>query len=134
MKGQWFLISAIIASSIFLTISFSLKSFFSVDTSASALYDEHYYFFDIKDNVNKIKDNSGCNAQNNGLTEEENNLREYLSLTKESMAEKGYLFFGNVTGDCFSGYKIGLLLASEKFALCENLNSNDIIPGLDICS
>src|SRR3989344_1149814 len=134
MKGQWFLISAIIASSIFLTISFSLKSFFSVDTSSPALYDEHYYFFDIKDNVEKIKLNSGCSIQNNGLAEEENNLREYLSLTKEKMAEKGYFFFGNVTGDCSSGYKVGLLLASEKFALCENVNSSAIIPGLVICS
>ena len=133
MKGQWFLISAIIASSIFLTISFSLKSFFSVDTSAPALYDEHYYFFDIKDNVNKIKVNSGCSFQNNGLTEEENNLREYLSLAKEKMAEKGYFFYGDVTGSCGS-YKVGLLLASEKFALCENVNSSAIIPGLNICS
>src|SRR3990172_7058492 len=68
MKGQWFLISAVIASSIFLTISFALKSFFSVDTSAAALYDEHYYFFDIKYNVNEIKLHSGCSIQNNGLT------------------------------------------------------------------
>jgi len=134
MKGQWFLISAIIASSIFLTISFSLKSFFSVDTSSTALYDEHYYFFGIKSNVNEIKLNSGCSSQNNGLTEKENNLREYLSLTKEKMAEKGYFFYGDVTGDCSSGYNVGLLLASEKFALCENVNSNDIISGLVICS
>src|SRR3989344_2015384 len=102
MKGQWFLISAVIASSIFLTISFALKSFFSVDTSAAALYDEHYYFFDIK-----------------------YNLKEYLALTKEKMADKGYFFYGDVTGSC-PNYNVGLLLASEKFALCENVNSSAI--------
>ena len=42
-KGQWFFISAVIASGIFLSISVIFKDYFAVDSSA-ALSDEDFYF------------------------------------------------------------------------------------------
>ena len=79
MKGQWFLISAVIITGIFLTISFVLKSYYYVDTSKVAVIDEDYYFKNIVEQLKNVVRNGG-----------EYSINEFIFLSEKMMAEKGY--------------------------------------------
>lgn len=85
-KGQWFFISAVIASGIFLSISVIFKDYFAVDSSA-ALSDEDFYFSSIKDGlITAIKSDPSCTGEN---------LKEFTQFATDKMARIGYML--NVT-------------------------------------
>lgn len=95
-KGQWFFISAVIASGIFLSISVIFKDYFAVDSSP-VLSDEDFYFSNIKDGlVTAIKSDPDCTGEN---------LKEFVQFSTERTAQIGYML--NVTKknnlDCTKG-------------------------------
>jgi len=100
MKGQWFLISAVIMSSIFLTISIFLKGYYHVDTSKVALTDEDYYFRNIVEELNKTLKNSY-------------NVDEFIFFVEQKMAERGYLLKINELGS----NKFEINLTSERMSI-----------------
>lgn len=84
-KGQWFMISAVILSSIFLTISVMLKEYKFIDASAIAGRDENFYFHNLAQNLNRtVYYSPGC--ENLTL-----NINEMIYFEKIEMAKKGYI-------------------------------------------
>ena len=88
MKGQWFIISAVIASSIFLGMSFLLKDYFAVDPAAAAGINNDFYFGNIEnqlDNIVRSSITSPANCVN--LT---NSLDEFISVAEKDLASRGF--------------------------------------------
>ena len=92
-KGQWFLISAVIISGAFLTISVMLKDYMVLDQSAVIKMDEDFYFNEIKEKLYSVIDYEDCDKT-------EKNINEYIVFAKEKMAEKGYYLHLEVDFDC----------------------------------
>lgn len=85
-KGQWFFISAVIASGIFLSISVVFRGYFSVDNSVASV-DENFYLSGIKDGlISSIKSDTDCTGKN---------LVEFVHFAADRMERMGYLL--NVT-------------------------------------
>ncbi len=127
MKGQWFIISAVIATGAFLTISLFLKQFFFVDHLATEKMNEDYYFNNIKEELDNVVKIYNCS---NG--ELEKKLEENIVFAKKQVAEMGYYLFINYTiVNCVNDVadvRFGILLASENMMLYENVNPDDILP------
>lgn len=85
-KGQWFLISAVIAVSAFLSISIVLKDFFVIDSSVTARNREDQYMWNIKEQFENVVEKSSC-------TEMDANLNEYMNFVKNRLWESGYLVY-----------------------------------------
>lgn len=85
-KGQWFILSAVIVSGAFLTISVLFRSFFSVDTSDIAMLDHDVLLSSIKDGMRKTIEESEPLC---GILER--NLDEFKYFSMEKMSEKGYI-------------------------------------------
>ena len=85
-KGQWFIISAVIVSGAFLTISVLFRSFFSVDTSDIAMLDHDVMLSSIKDGMRKTIEESEppCSILSR-------NLDEFKYFSMEKLSEKGYI-------------------------------------------
>lgn len=83
-KGQWYIISAVIASGALLTIAIIFKSYFVVDSSKVALMDETYHFNVFKNGLQRTIQLSSC-------SELDRNLREFIQFSRQKMAQKGYL-------------------------------------------
>lgn len=114
-KGQWFLISAVIASSIFLAISFLLRDYFSVPPAIGN--DEQIYFDDVKNGaIRAVK--IDCEKQGGGNLNNRENLTDYIYFAGQRMAALGYLL--NITAkntiDCTKGIENFhvILLKSNK--------------------
>ncbi len=97
-KGQWFVISAVIASGIFLAISFLLKDYFPVRETGNM---ESIYLDDIRNgSIRAIQ----MDCARGGFTEK-TNLTEYIHFATREMSAMGYIL--NVTPktaiDCSKG-------------------------------
>ena len=89
MKGQWFIISAVVASSVFLGISLLLKDYFTIDSSTSATIVDDHYFYSVNRELNNIVANTPTSPGNClNLT---TNLNGFRALTQQEMAERGIL-------------------------------------------
>jgi len=87
MKGQWFIISAVIASSIFLGISFLLKDYFIVNSAVTARSNNDFYLNSIEEQLNNIVRNTVTNRTNCiNLTA---NLDEFRTMAERNLASKG---------------------------------------------
>lgn len=129
-KGQWFIIAAIIASGVFLTISVVFKSFAATDASRSATGSEEFYFWSVQKTVDDILATGPSGCQN--LTEAVN---EFRSLSEKQTASLGYFLFLNVTlntaDDCSSREAdVGVLIASSRTVLHKNVDPKDVISGI----
>ena len=89
MKGQWFIISAVVASSVFLGISMLLKDYFVVDSSVSAAMNNDYYFYNINNELSNIVANTPTSPSDclNMTTR----LDEFKVLSQQEMAARGIL-------------------------------------------
>lgn len=125
-KGQWFIISAIIVSGAFLAISGLFKGYYDIDTSVIGRYNEDYYFKNIKTQFNVVVQDSDC-------TDMQENLDEFVYFSEQSMQERGYFLFVNYTiNNCLTkDVSLGMLLASERAVIYENVNPEDIIEGYE---
>jgi len=126
MKGQWFLISAVIASGAFLTISFLFKSYFIADPAHVASANEDFYFHNIKQQAFHVINQSDCTD----LAQLDKNFREFRAFVERGMGSLGYLVYMNYTMvDCpAKKYDLGLLLASERMIICQNVTTKHILP------
>ncbi|MFC2142912.1 hypothetical protein ACFLQN_00775 [Candidatus Aenigmatarchaeota archaeon] len=116
MKGQWFIISAVVASGAFLAISVLFRGYFILDSNIISQMDEDFYFQNIKQELYRIEGMQGdC----------ERNVVEFAEFAKQSMAKKGYYLFVNYTGSC--PYVFGILLASERAVYYENVIPEEIL-------
>ena len=122
MKGQWFIISAVIASSAFLAIAVLFRGYFLVDSSIVTQLDEDSYFNNIKEELYRIKDlDSGCGVE----TQYERNVIQFAAFAQDIMAKKGYYLFVNYTSIC--PYTFGILLASERAVFYDNVNPLEVL-------
>lgn len=117
-KGQWFLISAVIASSAFLGISLLVKDYFAVDTSSAAKINNGFYFQSISQQLDNILKNTVVNDSPVciNLT---TNLDEFRAVAEKAMAAKGLFFDMNYTIKNCSSKKVNFnfLLASQSETL-----------------
>jgi len=94
-KGQWFLISAVIVTGAFLSISLVLKDYFVIDASGQASGREDVYLWNIKDQFAQVVEQSSCDEMGN-------NLNSYITFVRNRMSESGYLVYieyGNNPGN-----------------------------------
>lgn len=91
-KGQWFLVSAVIASSIFLGISFLLRDYFAVPPIVTN--EENVYFDNIKNGAIRTVQ-IGCQKEGGPKLSNLENLSEYIHFAGQRMAALGYLI--NIT-------------------------------------
>ena len=131
-KGQWFLVSAVIASGTFLAISILFSDYFTADTSKPALIDEDYHFSNVKSGMNRIVQLSDRTAVG-GLTNMDRNLRAFIQFSKQELAEIGYFLHVEYTINDCNAKKVdfGILLASDRYVRCDNVkNPQAVLPGV----
>jgi hypothetical protein len=128
-KGQWFIISAVMATGVFLAISGLFKTYNMIDTSENARMSEDYYFSNVREQFNSVVAQTPCTSDNTVLSR---NLREFKAFSEKSMAEMGYLLYLNysLTGCTVSGN--GILLASSRMAICQNVRVADVLPNVSL--
>jgi hypothetical protein len=89
VKGQWFIISAVVASSIFLGISLLLKDYFIVDSSIPATVSNDHYFYNINHELDSIVANTPTSPAD--CTNLITNLDSFRTLAGQEMAARGIL-------------------------------------------
>jgi hypothetical protein len=132
LKGQWFLVSAVIASGAFLAISILFNNYFVVDKSEPALIEGDYYFAVVKSGMNRTIWLSNCTVAG-GITNMERYLREFVQFSKDELAAVSYFLHVEYTiNDCAAKrVNYGILLASEKYVRCDNVaNPQAVLPGV----
>ncbi|GEM_PF-2825895 len=143
-KGQWFLISAVIATGAFLSISLVLKDYFVVDASDQARGREDAYLSNLKEQFAQVVEQSSCD-------EMQKNLNSYIAFVRSRLSESGYFVYieydnnqGNTksyTYDCqedtpapgdqrVRNIDKGIVVASNSAVYYFNINASKIIPGL----
>jgi len=122
MKGQWFLVSAVMASSAFLLMSIFLKSYFVADSSKIAFYDENFYFQNIKKQMYNAASQSNCTTM-------DKNLNEAAKYFREKMIESGYYVYIKPydTNCLLKTTKLQLLVASDRMVVYENIDPAKIL-------
>lgn len=123
-KGQWFIISAVVMSGVFLVISSMLKVSFGVDPSDVGRRDEGFYFNNIKEQISNIE--SKCLSGGDMPRD----MKEFAEFSRRSMESRGYFFFMNYTINGCSAESVGLMVASEKGFFYQNLDPNEVVPGI----
>ena len=128
-KGQWFIISTVIASMAFLSISLLFKNYFVVDTASVATNDEDFYFWNIKYGLTETVNIVGYDIPY--CVRLENALNDFIGYSKTRMAEMGYYLYAEKIIDCAGGTTdFGILLASDDMLVYENVDPTTIIPSL----
>jgi hypothetical protein len=118
-KGQWFLISAVIASGVFLAISVLFQGYYTSKPYAIAQINEDFYFKTIKEQLGNVVALSTCGV------DFDKNYNEFVYLARQSMAGTGYYLFINRTAPCPPQF--GILLASERAMFYENVNPEEVL-------
>jgi hypothetical protein len=98
-KGQWFIISAIIASGAFLVISIIFMDFTSVDTSTPKILDADFYFSLFNHSFYSTVDAIGYDIPG-GCVDLQNALDDVVSFNKRRLLEKGIILNETFTVDC----------------------------------
>ena len=116
-KGQWFLVSAVMVSGVFLSISGLFKTYALVDTSETARTNEDFYFNIIKQQFNAVVAGSDCSNM-------DRNIRGFRAFAEREMNNIGYRFYLTYTiSSCASkAVDLGLLVASNRLVVYENVN------------
>ena len=86
MRGQWFIISAVVASSIFLGMSLLLKDYFDVNSAETARTNNAFYFNSIQEQLDNVVRNTPTKSGCINLT---TNLAELKWVVEKELAAKG---------------------------------------------
>ncbi|MBS3051314.1 MAG: hypothetical protein J4400_04140 [Candidatus Aenigmarchaeota archaeon] len=87
MRGQWFIISAVVASSIFLGMSLLLRDYFVVDSADTARVNNAFYFNSMEEQLDSILRETVTSQSNCvNLT---TSLDELKWLAEKELASKG---------------------------------------------
>ena len=122
-KGQWFLLSAVVATGAFLVISGVFSTYSSIDPSVIARSNENFHFSQIRNQFQNVVSGSQC-------ADLDANLREFTAMARKEMAEHGYLLYINYSLSGCGVARHGFMLASDRVIIVQNINANDIIPGI----
>ncbi len=145
-KGQWFIVSAVIATGAFLSISLVLKDFFVVDASNDARTREDFYLWDIRDQFERTVQLSTCN-------EMQKQLDDLIAFSRSRLQESGYLVYAEyqLTSGKTKSYAYdcaeddpgtplvnervrnidkGIVVATEKAVYHYNIDPSKVIKGL----
>ncbi|MBI4018371.1 MAG: hypothetical protein HY368_02075 [Candidatus Aenigmarchaeota archaeon] len=109
VKGQWFIISAVVITSFFVILSGALRDYTAADFLPVASSSEAFYFENVRDMLKKSVTNSPpCSA--------ERNLTEAIYYTTSKMASLGYIEdVSYVAVDCSQKkYSVTLYIASDR--------------------
>jgi len=106
-KGQWFIISAVVISGVFLAISILLKNY-GIDSSAAAMADDDFYFRNVQHQLNQTILLSNSETK-------ENNVNEFIYFAQERLAAKGYLL--NITILDLNNNKFNITLSSDRMKI-----------------
>lgn len=86
-KGQWFIISAVLASATFLAISILFKGYFSLDSSRLANIDDDFFLFNVISQLNTTAKYSSDTA------EFRMDVEDFIAYAEKKAIEKGYFLF-----------------------------------------
>ena len=113
MKGQWFIISAVVITSFFVTLSGLLKDYYVVDFLPVATNSEGFYFENVKQLLKNTAANSAPECDANGKNQ---NITEAIDYTTRKMASLGYIMKASYSGfNCAAKqYDITLTISSEN--------------------
>src|SRR3989344_4312597 len=89
-KGQFFLVSAIMITGVFLVISMLFRNYGIVDNSETARVNEDVYFHNIKQQFSSVVAQSSC-------PDMDRNLRDYREFVQRETNAVGYRLFLNYT-------------------------------------
>ena len=120
-KGQWFIISAVIISGVFVVISSMLRVSFSIDASDVGRRNEYFYFGNILEQIGNVEAECG---------DIERNMMEFEHFSRLFAESRGYFFFMNYTISGCDVSDVGLMIASEKGMFYQNVDPNELIPGI----
>ena len=121
-KGQWFIISAVVLSGVFLSLSVLFKTYSKIDIKQTAT-ETDFYFWNIKEGLQATL-YSGCSEQK---------FQEFEKIVKERLEKNGIFVFLNYTGkyDCLTkNSEFGIMLATDNEVLYQNVEPNSIIPDI----
>jgi len=124
-KGQWFIISAVVMSGVFLVISSMLKVSFNIDASEVGRRDEGFYFNNILEQAGNLE--ARC-LSGEGIIERD--MVEFEAFSRRAMESKGYFFFMNYTINGCAIESMGLMIASDKGVFYQNVDPNEIVFGI----
>jgi len=126
IKGQWFLISAVVISGAFLAISVMFKDYLILDQSVVVRMDEDFYFHNIKEGLNRTVNITGFDLPD--CDSLKTKLDEFIFFSKERMAENGYYLYVEKSVDCIANTaSFGILLASDRMVVYENVNPDEVL-------
>ena len=122
MKGQWFLISAVVAVGAFLSISVFFRDYFATDSSAIVRINEDAYFLELKAQFDVVITQSDCSNM-------DANLKEYEYFAQKSMSQLGYfLYMDHIITDCAAkDVQKKIVLASERAVLNEGIDAASVL-------
>ena len=116
MKGQWFIISAVVVSSVFLGISLVLKDYFVVDSSSPAKTADIFYFKSINVQLDNIIKNTVTDDHPTCINLS-TNLNELNATAVNVLASKSifyYLKYNIKSCDTTNDVDVDLLVASQN--------------------
>jgi hypothetical protein len=103
--------------------------YFTTDPSNIAALKEEFYFNNVRAQIN------GSLYYCPDLTETDRSLREFREFSEEKVSELGYLVFLNYSYDCNQRIvRTGILVASERYIICQNINVTQLLPSSQILS
>lgn len=111
-KGQWFILSAVIASAAFLSISMMYRGYMSVDTSEVARVQEDFFFLNIMRELNRTFSYSGSDS------ELISNFGDFSDFAKQKAIEYGYsLQISNTTALRKTGSSLSVNLSTYRIKI-----------------
>lgn len=116
MKGQWFIISAVVVSSVFLGISLVLKDYFVVDSSTPVRTSDAFYFQSIEEQIDSIIKNT-VTDDHPACINLSTNLNELNATASNVLASKGiffYLKYNIKSCDATNDVDVDFLVASQN--------------------
>lgn len=115
-KGQWFLLSAVIASATFLSISLMYKGYLSIDSSDAAKANEDFFFMNIVSELNRTVSYSVGDADLYW------NFVDFQSYASQKAMNSGYMLtIANKTPMSKSGTDFSINLSSHTMNITRNL-------------
>lgn len=124
-KGQWFIISAVMISGVFLVISSMMRISFGVDASDVGRRNEYFYFNNILEQQGNVE--AKCMSGEGDFARD---MGEFERFSRQFAESRGYFFFMNYTISGCDAQSFGLMIASEKGMLYRNVDPDELIPGI----
>lgn len=120
LKGQWFLISAVVASGVFFALSLLMQDYFTTDSSFFAGQNNEHYFYNVAQQFDNIVSTTKTNVACTNLTTK---LDELKTTTERELADHGlFVFFeyrirNNPCSIAGNNVTLDFLVANQNYIL-----------------